>query len=541
MKLHAYLSRTRHGIYQFRWPLPLEHPTATRKTLRLSLGTRCPHEASITARELAIVGLHIREHLSNTRMDYPTIQARTRALFQAKLDNAIQLRRREGPISEKQEQGLKRILSLLEADRRAFWDDCGPEVTQKIFEQFTEGARLSEEICAEHRDAILDEMRRAYIGVIRAISKFNEDLGTYDFSAAIGAPVTALAPPVQPEPSQTISGAVEAFFREHEATDSWSEGTFQKRRAILDIAIEWFGPDTAMSEIGKREAAAFKSALLALPANRTKVPQLNGMTIREMIAVTDLPKISGATVNAYLSACKVFWIWAEAHGYASEVLFGGVGVGKKSASSSNRRPFTNEALLKVYSALTDSTSKYHRQTSHRWATLIAIFSGARLNEVCQLQLADIIQVDNIWAFDLTDEGSDTKRLKSSAARRRVPVHSHLIELGLLDFVESQARRGATRLFPDYSYTEKHGYGDKLSKWFNRTFTQGLGIKSEAHVFHGLRHTFATRLAQADVPTERIQFIVGHERQGVTHQVYMKEGYTLQQTQDAVERFTLRVD
>lgn len=168
-----------------------------------------------------------------------------------------------------------------------------------------------------------------------------------------------------------------------------------------------------------------------------------------------------------------------------------------------------------------------------------MFSGARLNEVCQLQVQDIAQVEDTWVFNLTEDGDALKRLKSSAARRRVPVHSQLIKLGLLDFRSKLEQRGEERLFPDYPYSPKHGYGDKLSKWFNRTFTTQLGIKSDAHVFHGLRHTFATRLGQADVPTERIQFIVGHERQGVTHQVYMKEGDTLVQTREAVERYPQR--
>lgn len=96
--------------------------------------------------------------------------------------------------------------------------------------------------------------------------------------------------------------------------------------------------------------------------------------------------------------------------------------------------------------------------------------------------------------------------------------------------------GHDRLFPDYYHREKHGYGDKLSRWFNRTLVNHLKIKSDAHTFHGLRHTFTTRLLQADVPTERVQFIVGHEREGVTHQVYAKDGYTLPQTQQAVESY-----
>lgn len=325
----------------------------------------------------------------------------------------------------------------------------------------------------------------------------------------------------------------------HGASEGWTAGTIKKRRAILDIVVEWFGPERDMGQIGRKDAAACKKAvLLQLPANRGKSAATRGLPLREPIRVQGVPKIDSATVNAYLSACKNLWVWAEAHGHVSEVLFEGLAVSKRSAASKNRAPFAQEALTKASTVLTDPGSKFYEKQNHRWATLIAMFSGARLNEVCQLKVDDIKEVEGTWIFDFTEQGDETKRLKTSAARRRVPIHSHLIELGLLDFISSPRNKGHDRLFPDYTYSEKSGYGDKLSKWFNRTFTPALGIKSDAHVFHGLRHTFATRPAQADVETERMQFIIGHERQGVTHQVYMKEGYTLAQTKDAVERFII---
>ncbi|WP_377186590.1 tyrosine-type recombinase/integrase [Ruegeria meonggei] len=54
--------------------------------------------------------------------------------------------------------------------------------------------------------------------------------------------------------------------------------------------------------------------------------------------------------------------------------------------------------------------------------------------------------------------------------------------------------------------------------------------------HSLRHTLVTRLSQADVPVPFVQCIVGHVRSGVTQEVYNREGYTLAQLKDAVDRF-----
>ena len=46
----------------------------------------------------------------------------------------------------------------------------------------------------------------------------------------------------------------------------------------------------------------------------------------------------------------------------------------------------------------------------------------------------------------------------------------------------------------------------------------------------------TRLGQAGVPEPLYQEIVGHERQGVSQQVYFKEGHTLAQKKEAIEHF-----
>ncbi|WP_425442149.1 DUF6538 domain-containing protein [Roseovarius marisflavi] len=75
MKLHAYLSQSRHGIFYFRWPLPTHDHRATRKTLRLSLKTRCPEEAGMFARHLASCGFTLKQQLKDVRMDHATLRA----------------------------------------------------------------------------------------------------------------------------------------------------------------------------------------------------------------------------------------------------------------------------------------------------------------------------------------------------------------------------------------------------------------------------------------------------------------------------------
>ncbi|KQI72388.1 hypothetical protein AN191_09790 [Loktanella sp. 5RATIMAR09] len=470
-------------------------------------------------------------------MDHSEIRATVYKYFRQQLVDGKQRINQTGPLSSQKIEHYQQSLELMRDGNKTYWHSLGSEYARSELASFYEATGLSPEHCHDIQPLILDEIRKARIGAYEAILSHAKGLEVYDFTDATTQPTASPDDQVRLSGHPTISEAVEAFFRVHEKSSEWTPGTLQKRRAILDIAIEWFGPNRSMGEIRKRDASDLKEVLIALPANRSKVAKLRGVPLREMIRVDDLPKISNATINAHLSVFKVFWDWSEKHDYAPEALFQNMAVGKKGSGSKQRAPFTQEALELAYKALTDPESKFYEKSSHRWATLIAMFTGARLNEICQLQINDIVEDNGLWIFDFNDNGDELKRIKSAAGRRCVPLHSTLIKLGILQYREQMIAHGHDRLFPDYSYHPKHGYGDKLSKWFNRTFVKALDIKSEAHVFHGLRHTFTTRLGQANVATEVIQFIIGHEREGVTHRVYM-HGYSAEQCKEAVEQFKL---
>lgn len=93
---------------------------------------------------------------------------------------------------------------------------------------------------------------------------------------------------------------------------------------------------------------------------------------------------------------------------------------------------------------------------------------------------------------------EDKQLKTGASKRLVPIHSRLIELGLLDHVEAMRKKGAKKLFPDFSYCPKNGWGRSLGRWFNDTFLDKIGLTEKGLVFHSLRHTVVTFLMQANI-------------------------------------------
>ncbi|MCQ8119949.1 hypothetical protein [Methylomonas rosea] len=89
-----------------------------------------------------------------------------------------------------------------------------------------------------------------------------------------------------------------------------------------------------------------------------------------------------------------------------------------------------------------------------WLPLIGLYTGARINEICQLNPAEDIKQDSatgIHYFHFTDESPSAegvdKSIKTNSSRRVVPIHSKLIDLGFLDYVERVKTAGHKIIFP----------------------------------------------------------------------------------------------
>lgn len=131
-----------------------------------------------------------------------------------------------------------------------------------------------------------------------------------------------------------------------------------------------------------------------------------------------------------------------------------------------------------------------------WLPLIAVFSGMRQEEICQLRLADVREVEGIWAFDLNLRTG--QQLKNANAIRQVPVHSELVRLGLLAYAEEQRALGKDLLFPNL---QPGGADDRLghnySKWFSR-YRRETGLFVPVRDFHSFRHSATTFMSRAGV-------------------------------------------
>jgi integrase len=179
---------------------------------------------------------------------------------------------------------------------------------------------------------------------------------------------------------------------------------------------------------------------------------------------------------------------------------------------------------------------------------VGLYTGARVREVCQLNpQADIREEDGIWFFDITEDGEAaegvTKSTKTASSRRRVVIHSRLLELGFLDYLAVIKTQGARQLFPQWQPKAGDAAGH-AAEWF-REFIRDVGLRDEtpgAMVtgFHAFRHTMLTRAKHLRI--EERALITGHADGKVSRAQagYERDGLPLADLRDLIERVSFEV-
>ncbi|MEI2429075.1 site-specific integrase [Lysobacter yananisis] len=158
----------------------------------------------------------------------------------------------------------------------------------------------------------------------------------------------------------------------------------------------------------------------------------------------------------------------------------------------------------------------------RWACLIGLYTGARVSEVGQLRVADILVKDGIPCINFTDEG-EHQHLKTDVSKRVVPIHPHLLDLGFQQWVDTLKSKGNDRLFTNASPTAKNGAGN----WITKAFGRHLGMVAQdwdpgKRGFHSLRKTMIQEMQGRAVASELRAQIVGHELSDEHHSTYSRD-------------------
>lgn len=304
------------------------------------------------------------------------------------------------------------------------------------------------------------------------------------------------------------------YLEEIAKAESWTEKTLAENLSIFELFTRVVG-DIDVSKIDRKVLSEFKSTLMKLPPNINKSPKYAGKSLQEILASKPAKTLSTNSVNKYLRRVSGIFNFAVRNGYMPSNPAEGIQIKRQKRADQEREAYTAEDLMKIFHS-EEYTEGKHRSSYAYWTPYIALYSGCRLEEICQLHLEDIRQENEVWVFDINDK--EEKRVKTHSSARLVPLHPHLIKLGLLDHVDDLKAKGETRLFPELRQ-RRDGYGQTVSKWFQR-YKKSCGI-AQGKTFHSFRHTFITHLKHKQVDPFMIHELDGHTIESETMGRYGK--------------------
>ena len=314
------------------------------------------------------------------------------------------------------------------------------------------------------------------------------------------------------ERGPNLSTAWKRYFEEKAGSGpnaTWTERTANGQRAAFAELLEIVG-DVDLIEVNRDVVLNYLNVLAKIPKNRTK--RFGSTPISELIELEldakELP--SSRTIGEKLIQVRAFFKWCKTPmSFLDKDPTDGINVQTESRSYA---PFSQDDLRLLFENTTYQGGKF-KKSWHFWMPLLALYTGARQNELAQLKASDVTTDDGIPVVVITDYGSD-QRVKTKAGIRKVPLHRNLVDLGLFRYAEALQARGEERLFPDLS-KGTNSWGQKVSRWFNDTYKKKCGVTNDAtgsrKVFHSFRHTAITKAVGAGLPLQHCQQVFGHEK------------------------------
>jgi integrase len=300
------------------------------------------------------------------------------------------------------------------------------------------------------------------------------------------------------------------------------EATEPKRSSapLLSAAIDEF-----LEQYDKNKAAMLKKHKTTLPKLLTfigdkPIDQVKHIDVSRYAA--SLAEQHNGSFKTAKSSIKALVDWGQS---LYEDAFAKVRVenikysGSRIDKEEGQRSFKDAELARLFTG--KEMKEYCRSSAdvHKfWLPVIGLYTGARVNEICQLNpAADIKQGDDgIWYFNITPDSATAagvkKSVKTVAGNRVVPLHSKLIDLGLLDYIEDVKKAGHKILFPQWRIMQGRA-GENPARWFRR-FLDDIGLRDDTGDkklagMHAFRHTVITRACDGKFIHDMLP-IVGHE-------------------------------
>jgi integrase len=331
-------------------------------------------------------------------------------------------------------------------------------------------------------------------------------------------PPAAQAVEAETVSDETVSRAAEVYIKElQHKKKNIGKAALNLRRVAARLFVSYSG-DPLVSSVTIAQAKDFMNRITQFsPTWRGD----NFAEIEKKYAGGER-QLSVLTTNGYAMALKAIFRSATRRGTYRGSINPFDDLHQAGAQAESYVAFEIDELNKLFAdaKFLVKPKRHNNQTALPWLLLLGLYTGARIEELAQLSVADVREKHGLTVLDIHERNGNS--LKSESAERLIPLHPAVIKAGFLRYVAALPKNG--RLFPGLRARASRGgklgtnVGESFGRWRKR-----LGLTRERLAFHSLRHNTGEALERAGFVIEESDAarVLGHRLKNVTFGVYSK--------------------
>lgn len=190
-----------------------------------------------------------------------------------------------------------------------------------------------------------------------------------------------------------------------------------------------------------------------------------------------------------------------------------------------------------------------------WSFILAIFTGARSEELAQIKMNDLKKINvnqqTIYYFDIKVSDYSNQSEKNKQTERIIPISKYLIDLGFLNYVQDRFNNKEEYLFT--LSLNKDNKRVEFRKSFNIDFKKffykekGDDYKLKVPTFHDLRAHFISKYTKGDANTlklNNLKKLIGHTPDEIakdtTLKYYDREPMSIEDKKNLVDNIDFQI-
>jgi integrase len=200
---------------------------------------------------------------------------------------------------------------------------------------------------------------------------------------------------VQTDESSLLLSQGFSLYKREQLIENWGVRTAAQNEASFKQLVEVIG-DIPITAVTKSVVRGYKQILLSYPANRYKGKRKE-KTLEQLVEEGCI-SISLETVRNIMGRVSSFFNWLVTQGYREDNPFSGVAPRRVHSARSERCSFNDDDLKLLFGTAIYKDKNYAHDWQY-WLPLLGLYTGARLEELCQLKAQDFKVTDGCHYID----------------------------------------------------------------------------------------------------------------------------------------------